>query len=225
MPSSYLQGIQNAFDNQAQIVNDIYVVTTNWFVNRCPIVARTPRVPVGSTTFTIVSRGFRPRVALAAASIAAGDAQVTLVDASPFMNGDVLELASGERVEIIGDPNLVNNTVPVRRGAEGTTPGAGSANDIIRLISNSRTGSRDQPERRGDAPVGRPPVLPDLAASGPGGRVAPGLGRLPGPAGIRTPFEQVKMDALQNLMDDMEVSSYYGRGEDPPWPPGPSRRA
>ena len=60
MPSSYLQGIQSSFDNQAQIVNDIYVVTSNWFVNRCPIVARTPRVPVGSVSFQMVSRGFRP---------------------------------------------------------------------------------------------------------------------------------------------------------------------
>ena len=34
-------------------------------------------------------------------------------------------------------------------------------------------------------------------------------------AGVRTPFDQVKMSALQNLMDDMEVSSYYGLGEDP----------
>ena len=48
MPSSYLQGIQSSFDNQAQIVNDISVVSSNWFVNRCPIVARTPRVPIGS---------------------------------------------------------------------------------------------------------------------------------------------------------------------------------
>ena len=33
--------------------------------------------------------------------------------------------------------------------------------------------------------------------------------------GVRTPFDQVKMDALQNLMDDMETSSYYGIGDDP----------
>src|SRR4051794_8911290 len=141
MPSSYLQGIQNSFDNQSQIVNDIYVVTSNWFVNRCPIVARTPRVPVGSTTFSIVSRTFRPRIATLAAAVAAGDAQIGLVDASSFMNGDVLELASGERVEIIGDPNLGANTVPVRRAAEGTVAGAGAVNDTVRLISNSRTGS------------------------------------------------------------------------------------
>ena len=141
MSSSYLQGIQLAFDNQAEIVNDIYVVTSNWFVNRCPIVARTPRVPVGSTTFSIVSRRFRPRIAMLGAAVAASDAQITLVDASPFMNGDVLELASGERVEIIGDPNLATNTIPVRRGIEATTAGTGLADDTILLISNSRTGA------------------------------------------------------------------------------------
>src|SRR5271163_2368393 len=113
MSSSYLQGIQLAFDNQAEIVNDIYVVTSNWFVNRCPIVTRTPRVPVGSTTFSIVSRRFRPRIATLGAAIAETDVQIVLVDASPFMNGDVLELVSGERVELIGDPILATNTIPV----------------------------------------------------------------------------------------------------------------
>ena len=168
MPSSYLQGIQAAFDNQAEIVNDIYVVSSNWFVNRCPIVTRTPRVPVGSTTFSIVSRGFRPRVAALAAAVAAGDAQITLVDASPFMNGDVLELASGERVEITRRPDHCS-TNSLAWFAEGrrrdhrrhrpapTTP--------IRLISNSRTGSEINQNGVGAATGRHQPVLPDLAAS------------------------------------------------------------
>ena len=102
------RGSRASFDNQAQIRNDIYVVASNWFVNRCPLVTRIPRVPVGSTTFTIVSRTFRTRIATLAGAVAATDTQITLVDASPFMNGDVLELASGERVEIVADPNLVD---------------------------------------------------------------------------------------------------------------------
>lgn len=215
MPSSYLQGIQNTFDNQAQIVNDIYVVTTNWFVNRCPIVTRTPRVPVGSTTFSIVSRSFRPRIAALAAGIAPGDGQIGLVDASPFMNGDVLELASGERVEIIGDPNIATNTVPVRRGAEGTAAGAGNSGDTIRLISNSRSGSEINQSGVAHRPSGisqfcqtwQHPVQVGGSLQASSGYQAS--------TGARTPFDQVKMDALQNLMDDMEVSSYYGRGEDP----------
>src|SRR3954447_3813943 len=104
MPNAYLQGIQTAFDNQAEVRNNIYVVASNWFVNRCPLVTRIPRVPVGSTTFTIVSRSFRPRVVALNAAVAAGDTQIILADASPFMNGDVLELTSGERVELTGDP-------------------------------------------------------------------------------------------------------------------------
>ena len=63
MPNAYLQGIQGAFDNQAQIRNDIAVVAINWFLNRCPLVTRTPRLPCGSTTFTMVSRSFRTRTA------------------------------------------------------------------------------------------------------------------------------------------------------------------
>lgn len=138
MPNAFLQGIQSAFDNQAEIRNDVYAVASNWFVNRCPLVTRIPRVPVGSTTFTIVSRSFRPRIVSLAADALASDNVITLADASSLMNGDVLELASGERVELTGDPNVLNNTVPVRRGAEGSTPGAGTANDAVRLIGIRR---------------------------------------------------------------------------------------
>ena len=121
---SFLQGIQNAFDYQAQIRNDIHVVATNWFVNRCPLITRIPRVPSGSTTFTIVSRSVRPRVAALAAALGAGDSQMTLVDPTPYMIGDVLELPTGERIEITADPNAISGVVQVRRGVESTTPTA-----------------------------------------------------------------------------------------------------
>ena len=216
MANAYLQGIQGAFDNQAEVRNNIYVVASNWFVNRCPLVTRVPRVPTGSTTFTIVSRSFRPRVATLAAAVAAGDTQIALADASPFMNGDVLELASGERVELIGDPNLVDQhrPRPPRRGRDDARHRRGQRRDPADRQQPDRGG--DQPERRRHEARRRDPVLPDLAAPGPGRRLAPGLvGVRDRRPGVRTPFEQYKMDALQNLMDDMEYSSYYGRGEDP----------
>jgi len=215
MSSSYLQGIQAAFDNQAEIVNDVYVVTSNWFVNRCPIVTRTPRVPVGSTTFSIVSRHYRPRIAKLGAAVAATDAQITLVDASPFMNGDVLQLASGERVEIIADPILATNSISVRRAVEGTTAGTGLANDTLYLISNSRTGGEINQNGVAIRPIGvnqfcqtwqHPVQVSGSLQASSGFRTSPG---------IQTPFEQSKMDALQNLMDDMESSTYYGLGDDP----------
>jgi len=215
MPNAYLQGIQGAFDNQAQIRNDIYAVTSNWFVNRCPLVTRTPRLPVGSTTFTMIKHSFRSRIAALAVPVALADAQIGLVDASPFMNGDVLELASGERVELTNDPNPATNIVTVRRGVEGTTVATGAVSDSIRLISNSRTGSEINQNGISFKPVGvtqfcqtwQHPVQV-------GGSLQASAGYA-GSRGETTPFEQDKMIALQNLMDDMEVSSYYGRGEDP----------
>ena len=215
MPNAFLQGIQGSFDNQAEVRNDIYVVASNWFVNRCPLVTRVPRVPVGSTTFTIVSRSYRPRVMLLANIVAAGDTQITLVDASPFMNGDVLELASGERVELIGDPNLATNAVPVRRGAEGTTPGTGAVNDQIRLIGNSRTGGEINQNGVALKPTGTAQYCQTWQHPVQIGGSLQASSAFATYPGARTPFEQYKMDALQNLMDDIEYSSYYGRGEDP----------
>lgn len=215
MPNAYLQGIQGAFDNQAQIQNDISVVAINWFVNRCPLVTRVPRLPIGSTTFTMVNRSFRSRVATLAAAVAATDTQLTLADASSLMNGDVLELASGECVEVIADPILSANTVTVRRGIEGTTAGTGAVNDLVRLIGNSRSGSEVNQSGVALKPVGvaqfcqtfQHPVQV-------GGSLQSSLGFQTTP-GVQSPLDQNKMDALQNLMDDMETSAYYGRGEDP----------
>jgi hypothetical protein len=214
MSNAYLQGIQTAFSNQAEVRNDIYAVTSNWFINRCPLVTRTPRVPVGSTTFSIVKRGFRTRTASVGAPIGLSDTAIALADASPFMNGDVLELASGERVEITADPNLATNAVTVRRGIEGTTASVGSIGDTVRLISNSRTGAEINQNGVAQQPVGvaqfcqtwQHPVQIGGSLQASSSYAAPGA---------YTPFDQNKMIALQNLMDDMEVSSYYGRGEDP----------
>jgi hypothetical protein len=215
MSNTYLQGIQGSFDNQAEIRNNIYVVASNWFVNRCPLVTRIPRVPAGSTTFTVVSRSFRPRVTSLANAVATADTQISLADVSPYMNGDVLELASGERVELIGDPILATNTIPVRRGAEGTTPGAGLANDTVRLIGNSRTGAEINQNGVSLKPIGVTQYCQTWQHPVQIGGSLQASSAFDTYPGARTPFEQYKMDALQNLMDDMEYSSYYGRGEDP----------
>ncbi len=215
MPNAFLQGIQGSLDNQAQIRNDVHVVAINWYVNRCPLVTRMPRVDSGSTTFTMVNRSFRNRLATVTAAALATDTQIALADVSALMNGDVIEMASGERVEVTSDPNVIANTITVRRGSEGTTPAAASSGDIVRLIGNSRTGGEINQSAVAFKPVGtvqhcqtwQHPVQVS-------GSLQATTGYQPQP-GVSTPFDQNKMDALQNLMDDMEYSSYYGRGEDP----------
>jgi hypothetical protein len=215
MPSAYLQGIQGTLDNLPQIRNDIHVVAINWFVNRCPLVTRVPRVPVASTTFRMVNRKLRSRKAVLAAGASASDTTLSLVDASAFMNGDVLELPSGERVELVATPNLVNNTIAVRRGAEGTTPAAALLNDSVLLIGNSRSGGEVDQVGVAAKPAGveqycqtwqHPVQISGTLQGTLGYQTTPG---------VHTPLDQSRMEALQNLMDDMEFTSYYGLGEAP----------
>ena len=204
-------------DHKANNVrNDIYVIASNWFVNRCPMVTRTPRLPVGSTTFSIVQRGFRSRTSRLAATLPCLSNQITLADSSAFMNGDVLELESGERVELTEDPHDSSHSVAVRRGVEGTCIAQCDDHSTVKLISNSRTGAhvdKDGVKQKATAvsqycQTWQHPV-PMIVSEGNIPR------SLENEKTARTPFEYNKMIALQNLMDDMEMSSYYGRGEDP----------
>lgn len=122
--SSHLNALSGEFNHAAEIRNDVHLVSTNWHINRCPLVSRVPRLPVGATTFSMISRQ-------------------------------------------AGRPSSINQHCQTWRCP-------------VQLCSSS-------------------------------------WASLPYPSSppARTPFDQNKMDALQNLMDDMETSSYYGKGEDP----------
>jgi hypothetical protein len=215
MSNAYLQGIQGTLENQAQIRNDIHVVAANWYVNRCPLVTRLPRLPVNSTTFSMVNRAHRSRIATLASAVAADDTQIGLTDASAFMVGDVLELASGERVEVTAEPNLSTNVVSVRRGAEGTSVGTAGMGGLVYLIGNSRTGSEVDQKAIALRPVGVEQYCQTWQHPVQVGGSLQATRAYQATRGLQTPLDQNKMDALQNLMDDMEVSSYYGIGENP----------
>jgi hypothetical protein len=109
---------------RSQYRNDVYVIASNWFVNRCPLVCRIPRLPVGSTTFTLMSR--RPDG----------------TTASVPQHCQEWSIAA----------------MPARHGTPRVRPSGG------------------------------PP---------------------------REPFDAHRMDALQDLVDEMETDSYYGEGVDP----------
>lgn len=47
-------------EHQPEQRNDIHIVSTNYFCNSHPLVTRTPRVPIGMTTFSVSSRVSRP---------------------------------------------------------------------------------------------------------------------------------------------------------------------
>jgi hypothetical protein len=123
MPNAYLQGIQTALDTQSQIRNDVSVVALNWFVNRCPLVTRVPRVPVGSTTFSIVSRSYRSRVATVASAIDAADTQIVplvIGDPAAAVSATERALERGVFAQAIRPPTVPDGTARLRLAAMAT---------------------------------------------------------------------------------------------------------
>jgi len=118
------------FDSQSSYRNDIHVVTTNYFTNSHPLVTRVPRLPIGSTTFSVLSRNRQ----------AQDDKSV------PFSRYQYCQTWRH----------------PVQVG--------GPSQDCFIYTT---------------------------------------------PPDARAPFGAFRMDALRNLMDDMETTSYYGYGQDP----------
>lgn len=125
--------INTTYDHANELRNDIHVVSTNWYVNRCPLVSRLSRVPIGTTTFTAFS-----------------DTRA------------IPERAYQQFCQTFTHPVIVGGY----------------------LIPESLL------ERQN---------------------------------GGRFPFEHNKMVALQNLMDDMETTCYYGKGK-APWTGRPNQK-
>lgn len=211
---SYSSGIAGVNAQANHIRPDIHVVSSNWYVNRCPLATRLPRLPVGSTTFYFAARPPRTRTYTLGAAVANNVvAQITFADATSMMLGDVIELDTGEHVEVTAKNN--NTVVTVNRGVAGTTAAAQNNATTARLIGNSRTGAEvDQdgvtllPTRITQfCQTHQHPVQVGGSLQAESSMVLQ--------SGANAPFDQFKMDALQALMDDIETTAYYGKGEAP----------
>lgn len=205
------------------LAEDLTMVSFQWrWVNRNPFFTRLPSYPAGQTEYNMVGSFLRPDSVTVTAPIAAGDTRLTLADASYLMNGDTLELTfadfSVEVMEVIGDPDEVAMTVPVKRGDAGTTPGAAPAGTVLMLISNTRTGGEEwqkaiAPKHWKRAnwiqtiqhPVEVSGVLQDTTLYNVGS-IAPGA---------QFPLDAYRMRALENFINDAERMIVYQRGVKP----------
>lgn len=222
------QGILGAFEPVAnEVRNDITALSIPMFYNEYPLITRLSRVPVGSVTFETINynlrkRGYFLKTDLTGESTASTTTvSVALTsggsnDSTPFMVGDVLELASGERFEVTAVPNGTQLTVA--REKDGTSFGTASLNAVnsaVTLISNSRTGKEvDQagfrPARSKTSQqcqVWQYPVQVGGSAMSTTSAVLP--------PGIANFFEGERLDKLRDMYRDMEYSTLYGGGEAP----------
>jgi hypothetical protein len=219
--ADFLQGFLGTYQAGVEARNDVTVAVRNWFANRNPLVTRLPYVPVERVDFLMYTHKYRARsTALGAAVSSSSATSLTFLDATFLMNHDVLQLvdsASGntEFVQISGDPTS-STTVNVTRGTAGTTALSSVANgSTVNLIGNSRNGA--EVNQTGLSTIGVPrtqycqtfqfPVQIGGSAQTARAQVMPG--------GIQTPFDFNMTVQLQNMVDDIETSCYYGIAQAP----------
>lgn len=193
----------------------------NWFAPRVPLVARLAKTGYGGPSFKLIGHNFRPRNLTLGAAIADGVAtSATVSDVTGLMKGDILKLVSGEYVEITADPTVTNTStgagsITIRRGVSGTTGALQAINSAVYVIGNSRTGA----EAAKAAMSGQNVTLTQhMQTVQHGFSVGGGVQSntyFPLAPGAATPLAQYEMDALQNTLDDFEVSAYLGIAEAP----------
>jgi hypothetical protein len=226
--ADFLQGFLGTQLAGVEARNDVTVAIRNWFANRNPLVTRLPYVPVERVDFIMYTHKYRARATTLGAAITSGSAtSLTVTDATFLMNHDVLEIVDSttgnvERVQVNGDPTGPN-TINVSRGlwsqiggVVGTTPlSAAAASSTVNLIGNSRNGA--EVNQTGLTTLGVPrtqycqtfqfPVQISGSAQSTLAQVLPG--------GIQTPFDFNMTVQLQNMVDDIENSMYYGIAQAP----------
>lgn len=202
-----------------EVVYPISTFARTISLNDTPLASRLPRAAVGADKFKMGARTVRARARTLGAALADNsNTTVTVSDVSDLMIGDVLELASGERVEITADPTITNattgaGTVTVRRGIASTTAAAQNNATAATLIGNSRTGGEvnqtaarqvmsytDQAVQTFQFPIQIAGKVNAMNA----------LSLAPGSA---NPFDQEVITKTQEFMRDVEYACLFGRYE------------
>ncbi len=138
------QGAEFPWEQTGATLIDLTPVAFSYFVNMTPLVSRLRLLPARQVAYNTFGHGVRPNQVKVMTSINTSVTTLNVDDASIFMNGDVIELPTGEHVEVTADPDVVGNNLTVARGVEATTPTAitvtGGSEPTAYLIANSRTG-------------------------------------------------------------------------------------
>lgn len=213
MASTYLQGIPRPVDLASAVLDTDFAVARQWAVNRNPFYSRLRTVPVDSYVIDLWPSQFRPRTTTLGAAVAdTTGTTITLANASIIMNGDRLQLNSGEVVEVIDHPNTTANTITVRRGAAGTVAATQTNGSTVMNLGNSRTGAETFQKAITQVPGHTSQYVQTFqhVYSVGGGQAVIRPRYLP--AGV-TPFPNEKQDKMTNLIDDIEIACMYGKAE------------
>lgn len=202
-----------------EVIYPIDVFARTIAIRECPLVARLPRKPIGADKFTFGAKTTRNRSRTLGAALADNtNTTITLTDVSDLMIGDVIELVSGERVEVTADPTISNSTtgagtVTVRRGIQSTTAASQANSSAATLIGNSRTGGEvDQSAYRQIKSFTTQAVQTFQFPVQISGKMN-AMNNLQLAPGESSPEESERIQRLVDMMRDVEYSMLYGRYE------------
>jgi hypothetical protein len=207
MSDLYTQGMQQLYNTYSgALPYTLYEVSRWWYINRTPLYSRIPKIPIDDYKFYLLGRKFRPRATTLTATITNSVTTMTLADASLIMNGDVLEIPqTGEAVEVVADPNIATNVVTVRRGIDGTT--ATAISDVttpptVYNVGNSRTGGEVFQKAIVQIPTRNAQFVQTFQHVVSIGGILDDI-RSAAQNAVPMPFDRNRMDALQNLVEDI----------------------
>jgi hypothetical protein len=227
--ADYTNGYFGTQASTVEAVNDVTVAIRNWFPNRNPLFTRLAHRPTGQVTFTTYTHAYRAGSTVLTAAVASTTTTtITVSDATFLMNHDLIEIVDAtngsEVVQVWSDTaqggtaitgSAGSYVVTVKRGMGGTTPITASNTDTCYVYSNARSGS--EINQTGLSTIGVPhtqycqtfqfPVQVGGAAESTTAQVFP--------MGIESPLEYNRYMQLQNMVDSIEQTIYYGRAEAP----------
>lgn len=194
--------------NAGAIPTDVAGIAINWFQNRTPLLARLPRLPVGSPTFKITSDTFRPRSYALAADIDNSTTAPTVADTSGFGVGDVIEMDS-EAMLITAIAN--STTLTVTRGYAGTSAASHTAaSSTIYLIGRTTTGAETSRTAQSRIPATVDQYVQVVQHSYSVGDMLQRSTNYV--SGYGMPLQRDRFLCMQHVYDDMEEGMLYGRG-------------
>lgn len=222
MANAFEQGPLTQYSAYAAgvIPYDVFGVAINWYINRTPLIARLPKLPVGSPNFLITRDNYRPRsvvqtgiadntntsVTIAVTTVGAW----TISDATIFDVGDVIQCDT--EYMLVTAPGTVtgNNTITVVRGYAGSTAAAHTNTSPLYLVTNTRTGAELEVKSVSRIPQTQQQWCQTVQhAYQVGGSLQSDTNYV---TGFASPLDRDRMLAMQHVMDDFENAIYNGPG-------------
>jgi len=197
-----------ATTNANGIPFDVMWMAINYYPDRCPLMYRLMKKPLGAMSFYMNSDTYRPRATTLTAAYTSAGTSVTVADTTGFDVGDVLNIDS-ERLLVTAIAN--STTLTVVGAQEGTTQANHANAAAVTIITNARTGGEVDQNALQRLLAG---TVQYAQTSQKAYQVSGALQSATNFLGGRTtPLDRDRQMAVQHVMDDFERALYYGKGQ------------